>query len=119
MELIVGWTVIPKGALPAATKAAGGVFVQDGQSFMLDAVRYEFDTGPVIVTNAAGVEGQTLTIDDDIGRRHIFELDTDGGFDCCRFVVASPGANADLIAGVYILSGARYPQAVLPDAKVD
>lgn len=46
-------------------------------------------------------------------------LDTDNGFDCFRVVVASPGANADLLAGLYILSGARYKGAAMPDAKVN
>jgi len=47
------------------------------------------------------------------------ELDTDGDFDTIQVEVASPGANADLIAIMVILSGARYPQAVMLDAKVD
>ena len=47
------------------------------------------------------------------------DLDSDGGFDCVRVGVASPGANADLIAVLYILSGARYAQADMGDAKAD
>ena len=47
------------------------------------------------------------------------ELDTDGGFDTFQVEVASPGANADLISILVILSGARYPQAVMADAKVN
>lgn len=47
------------------------------------------------------------------------DLDTDNGFDCFQVAVASPGSNADLIAIMVILSGARYPQAVTVDAKVD
>lgn len=46
-------------------------------------------------------------------------LDTTGGFDCLCVKVASPGANADLLAILYILSDARYRQAAMPDAKVD
>lgn len=46
-------------------------------------------------------------------------LDTDNGFDCVRLDIASPGANADLISAVYILSGARYPQAAAANAKTD
>jgi hypothetical protein len=38
-------------------------------------------------------------------------LDVDNGFDCVRLGIATPGSNADLIAVLYILSGARYPQA--------
>lgn len=47
------------------------------------------------------------------------DLDSDGGFDCCRVGIASPGANADLIAVVYILSQPRFAQAQIPDSKVD
>ena len=47
------------------------------------------------------------------------ELDTDNGFDVLCVKVASPGANADLLEAHYDLYGARYPQAVMPDAKVD
>lgn len=46
-------------------------------------------------------------------------LDTNNGFDCFRVHVATPGANADLLCILYILHGARYPQAVMSDAKVD
>lgn len=47
------------------------------------------------------------------------DLDVDGGFDCLSVAVASPGAVADLLAVLYLLSGARYPQAAMPDAKID
>jgi hypothetical protein len=46
-------------------------------------------------------------------------LDTNNGFDCVRVGIASPGANADLICVVAILSGARYPSALMQDAKID
>lgn len=47
------------------------------------------------------------------------DLDADNGFDCVRVDIASPGANADLIAVVYLLLDPRYPQATNIDAKVD
>lgn len=46
-------------------------------------------------------------------------LDADNSFDVLCVKVASPGANADLLSAVYILVGARYAQAAMPDAKVD
>lgn len=46
-------------------------------------------------------------------------LDVDGGFDCIRVRVASPGANADLISCLYHLHGTRYPDADPPSAIVD
>jgi len=47
------------------------------------------------------------------------DLDVDNGYDCLSVAIASPGAFADLITVLYILSGARYQQAVMPDAKID
>jgi hypothetical protein len=46
-------------------------------------------------------------------------LDVDGGFDCVRVGIATPGSNADLIAVLYILTGPRYPQASPPSAIID
>ena len=50
---------------------------------------------------------------------NVEDLDVDGGFDCVRVGVASPGSNADLIAAHYMLLDPRYPQNVMTDAKVD
>ncbi len=46
-------------------------------------------------------------------------LDVDNGFDCVRLGIASPGSNADLVAVLYILTGARFPQSDTPSAIVD
>lgn len=46
-------------------------------------------------------------------------LDVDNNFDCVRVGIASPGANADLVAVFGWLSGARYPQASPPSAIID
>jgi hypothetical protein len=46
-------------------------------------------------------------------------LDVSNDFDCVRVNIATPGANADLIAVTYLLVGARYSQATMQDAKVD
>ncbi len=35
-------------------------------------------------------------------------LDVDNGYDCLQVLFATPGANADLINGIYILSGTRF-----------
>lgn len=45
-------------------------------------------------------------------------LDADNSFDCVRVGIASPGANADLVAVLYILSGSRYPQATSPPSAI-
>jgi hypothetical protein len=47
------------------------------------------------------------------------DLDVDNSFDCVRLGIASPGANADLIAVLGILSNPRYPQADTPTAIAD
>lgn len=47
------------------------------------------------------------------------DLDASNEFDCLTVKVASPGANADLLTVVYILSGARNPQAALLNAKAN
>lgn len=47
------------------------------------------------------------------------DLDQDNGFDCIRVRIASPGANADLISALYILTGCRYASVDPPSAIVD
>ena len=47
------------------------------------------------------------------------DLDVTNGFDCVCVKTATPGANADLLAIVYILSGARNPVAGILNAKAD
>lgn len=47
------------------------------------------------------------------------DLDASNAFDCVCAKVASPGSNADLLTVIYILSGARYPQAAILNAKAD
>lgn len=46
-------------------------------------------------------------------------LDTTNEFDAIQLKIASPGANADLISVIAVLSGAAYPQDPIPDAKID
>ncbi|MCA9196580.1 MAG: pre-peptidase C-terminal domain-containing protein [Planctomycetales bacterium] len=63
---------------------AGGVFVRDGDTFLLDGTAFEFDSGSVIVvsaTSAAGLsDGDTLTITDNQVPivTKTFEFDRDG-----------------------------------------
>jgi hypothetical protein len=47
------------------------------------------------------------------------DLDVDNGFDCVSISIASPGAFSDFLGADYLLSGARFAQAVMPDAKID
>ena len=62
-----------------------GIYVRDGDTFLLDGVAYEFDTGSVIVVNALNgngvADGETITISDSqiptVTR--IFEFDDGSG----------------------------------------
>lgn len=72
------------------------------------------------------VSSDTFSLSATANVYHVIEvdassLDVDGGFDCVRVGIATPGSNADLIAVLYILSGARYPENVsaAPSAIVD
>lgn len=48
------------------------------------------------------------------------DLDQVNNFDCIRVRSATPGANADLVYGLYYLYGGRYcPQGTPPSAIVD
>lgn len=46
-------------------------------------------------------------------------LDVDNGFDSLRLSIANPGAFADILAAYYVLGGARYVDAALPNALAD
>jgi len=47
------------------------------------------------------------------------DLDVANNFDCVRVKADTPGANADLLAIIYHLDGARYSQAAMPDPNTD
>src|SRR5262245_44124846 len=47
------------------------------------------------------------------------DLDVTNGYDCVQVNVGTPGAFTDLLSVLYLLSGARYPQAAMPDAKTN
>lgn len=70
------------------------------------------------------VTSNTFNLSTTANEFHVIEidaatLDVDGGFDCVRVRTATPGANADLVAGLYVLTGCRYSQADTPSAIVD
>lgn len=62
---------------------ASGIFVRDGDTFLLDGRAYEFDTGSVLLVEAlngtAIVDGQSLAITDNQGQLRIFEFDDGSG----------------------------------------
>lgn len=79
-------------------------------------------TGTTFVETA--VTSDTFNLPAVANTINIIEIDADmldvtNGFDCLTVKVASPGSNADLLFAEYELHGARYPQAVMLDAKTD
>ncbi len=73
-----------------------GIFVRDGDTFLLDGTAYEFDTGSVILVNALNgngvVDGQTITITDDQipSVTRVFEFDDGTGLPIAAGRVAIP-----------------------------
>lgn len=70
------------------------------------------------------VSSDTFNLTATANEYHVIEvdasdLDISGGFDCVRVGIASPGANADLVSALYILSQPRFAQADPPSAIVD
>lgn len=79
-------------------------------------------TGTTFVETA--VTASTFDLPAVANTMNVLEIDADmldvtNGFDCLALKTASPASNADLVTALYILHGARYPQAVMLDAKVD
>ena len=61
---------------------AAGIYVRDGDTFLLDGTAYQFDTGEVLVVDAATgssmPDGLTVTLTDDAGTSLTFEMDKNG-----------------------------------------
>lgn len=62
---------------------ANGFFLRDGDTFSLDGIDYEFDTGSVIVVQASNggqvSDGELITLVDSTSFSTTFEFDKDGG----------------------------------------
>ena len=73
---------------------------------------------------ATAVVGNTFNVANVANATYIIEvdadtLDQDGGFDCVRLAIASPGANADFYCAYADLYTARYAAAVMPSSVID
>ena len=71
---------------------------------------------------ATAVSSNTFNLDT-ANSMYVIELDPAslGEYDCIQLAVATPGANADLVSALYILSESRYGQgsAAYPSALLD
>ena len=60
---------------------AAGIYVRDGDTILLDGTAYQFDTGEVLVVDAANgnamPDGLTVSLTDDVGASLTFEFDKD------------------------------------------
>lgn len=84
--------------------------------------RYQqaFNTGATGYVESA-VVSNTFNLPATANQMHILEvdaatLDSNNGYDCVQVNIASPGAFADLVTGVYLLSGARYADSQMSNA---
>ena len=122
--------VIVKGAWAGGTPAVTLLQATDVSATGAKALSFSKQYAGTALTNdtltSNAVSSDTFNLTATANEYHVIEvdassLDVDNGFDCVRVGIASPGANADLICVVYILSGARYPQAVsaTPSAIAD
>lgn len=112
------------GGTPAVTLKQATDVAGTGEK-ALSFSRYWVKTGLTGTTyTETAVSSDTFNLAATANRITVIEvdaatLDVANGFDCVRIGIASPGANADLICVCAILGGARYPQALMSDAKVD
>lgn len=120
--------VILQGAWAGGTSAVTLVQATDVAATGEKALAFTKMWTKVAVTGTTFVEtavvSNTFNLPAVANTMSVIEIDADmldvtNGFDCVALKTASPGANADLVTALYILHGARYPQAVLADAKVD
>ena len=75
---------------------AAGIYVRDGDTILLDGTSYEFDTGEVLVVDAANGnaidDGLTVSLTDDAGTTLTFEFDKNGS-------VAGSNISVDIVNG--------------------
>src|SRR5262245_46238700 len=69
----------------------------------------------------SAVTNNTFNLPATPNQNHLIEidaatLDVDNGYDCLQLNIGTPGANADLLSAVYLLSGARYADTKMPNA---
>jgi hypothetical protein len=110
------------GGTPAVTLTQAQNVSGTGAKPLAFTKRYQqaWNTGATGYVETA-VTGNTFNLPSSANQMHLIEvaaesLDINNGFDCVRVNVASPGAFADLLTGLYLLSGARYQDGRLNNA---
>lgn len=120
--------LIQQGAWAGATPAVTLFQAQDVAATAEKALSFTKRWTKVGVTGTTFVEtavvSDTFNLPAVANTINVLEIDADtldvnNGFDCVTVKVASPSTNADLLSITYLLSGARFKGAVMPDAKVD
>lgn len=114
------------GGTPAVTLKQATAVAGTGAKALGFAEKYSKVALTGTVNVLAAVTSDTFNLAATANRIEMVEvsaadLDRAGGYDCVGIDVASPGANADLIAVIAIIYGLRYggDPAILPDPKVD
>lgn len=112
------------GGTPAVTLLQASDVAATGEKALAFTKRWTKVAGTGTTYTETTVSSNTFNLPATANTINVLEidaadLDADNGFDCVRVGIASPGANADLVAVHYVLSGARYPSASIADPKVD
>ena len=117
--------IISQGAWAGGDPAVRRALPRSRLGSLAFATRYSKVALTGTVWVKATVTSDTFTLGTVANTTHAIEveantLDTNNDFQFCRVLIASPGANADLISIVALLADAAYPDqvALLEDPKV-
>lgn len=121
--------VIAQGAWAGGTPAVTLVQATDVSGTSAKALSFTERWSQVAITGTGltrtAVTSDTFNLTATANTMTVIEVDAEmldaaNDFDCVRVNIATPGANADLVAVFYALSGARHRNAApMPDPKVD
>lgn len=110
------------GGTPAVTLKQATNVAGDNAKALGFTKRYQqaWNTGATGYVESA-VTNNTFNLPATANQMHLVEidaasLDTDNGYDCVRLEIASPGAFADQVTALYLLSGGRYSDVKMPNA---
>jgi hypothetical protein len=112
------------GGTPAVTLHQATAVAGTGEKALAFDKKFDRISDAATTWNETAVVSNTFNLPAATKTVHAIEidaadLDVTNGFDCLTVKTATPGANADLLTIIYILSGARHPQAAILNAKAD